>query len=72
MHRWGKLRGEQRWICAERNRTRRSRMTPAQRERERETYRERYYALDGLAYNRFLLRCRRNKALARMRKREVA
>lgn len=68
MHRWG----PERHICAVWNRERRGRMTEAQRERVRELERERYHALDGVSYNRFLLRCRRNKALARMRKRAVA
>jgi len=68
MHRWG----SQRYVCAEWNRQRREQMTEAQRERIRETARERYYDLDGVSYNRFLLKCRRNKALARMRRRGVA
>lgn len=72
MHRWGQTPNGQRYICAVMNRERRSQMSDAQRERVRETNRERYHALDGVAYNRFLLKCRRTKALTRMRKRSAA
>lgn len=70
--------GTQKYACAVRARARQRKYLrarrandPVWREQERARKREEYYNLSGYEYNRLLLKGRRHKALARMRKRSV-